>query len=284
MKKSFNSILLTSALISVWIAVTGCVIIRSGSPIPLAKYERTVRLSEPTATGSLLSLKSHDGRIFVAGEDTTDCNVTAIIVARAGSEIKAKQIAEQTNLRLERTGDGLTVKTRKPLMLAINQCVDVHFDVKVPTNSNLKLNTKDGDITVENINGTIDVKTGDGKITLLHVGKKIKAHSFDGSIRIRENTGDVDVKTFDGKIDVSYSEDASGICDISLVTNDGTIDLDTPVDFSANVEISTNDGSIQSDLPIEVAGKLSRKRIKGTIGTGRGNLYIRSGDGTIRIK
>jgi hypothetical protein len=284
MNKTFISIQLTSTLMSICIAVTGCVIIQKGNPIPLAKYERTVQLSEPMTMNSLFSAKSYDGRITVTGEDTTDCSVTATIVARAGSEAKAKQIAEKTNLSLERTSNRLTVNVEKPLPLWINQCVDVNFDVKLPINSNLELNTTDGDITVENINGIVDVKTGDGKIELLQAGPKIKARSFDGTVRVRENTGDVDIKTFDGKINVTYSEDASGICNISLITNDGTIDLNTPADFSANAEISTNDGSIQSDLPIQITGKLSRKKIKGIIGTGQGNLYIKSGDGTIRIK
>ncbi len=284
MRKLFNTFILTSALMSVLIAVSGCIIIQTGNRIPLAKHERTVRLSEPMTAGSLFSARSHDGHITLIGEDTTDCNVTATIVTRAGSETKAKQISEQTNPSLERTGDGLIVKVKKPLPLWINQCVDVHFDVRVPINSNLKLATKDGDITVENINGIIDVKTGDGTIILSQVSRQIKARSFDGSIKIRENTGDVDVKTFDGKITVIYSEEAGNVCDISLVTNDGTIELDTPENFSAKADISANDGFIQSDLPIEIAGKFNRKKIKGTIGTGQGKLYIRSGDGTIRIK
>lgn len=265
-----------------WIAVAGCNI-RIGCCVPLTKYERTVHLSEPMAAGSLLSAKSHDGWIKVTGSDITDCNVTAIIIARAGSDIKAKNIAEQTELKLERLGRRLTIKVVKPLLL-LNQSVDVKLNIKVPTNCDLELVTKDGDITVENVKGMIDVKTSDGTIILSQVGEEIKARSYDGSIRIQGNIGDVGVKTFDGKITVEYSKDAGGVCDVSLITNDGTVDFKAPANFSANAEISTNDGSIQSALPIEVTGKLEKKRIKGMIGTGEGKLYIRSRDGAIRIK
>jgi hypothetical protein len=281
MKKDFATIMLSFGLLCICVAVAGCNV-QIGCCVPLAKFEKIVHLSEPMAAGSSFSARTHDGQIKITGGDVTDCNVTAEIVARAGSFKKAEEIAEKTKLSLERIGNGLRVKIDRPLLL--NQSIDVQLDVKVPANCDLGLITRDGDITVDNVTGAIDVKTGDGSIVMSRVGDKIKAQSFDGTIRIRENVGSVSAKSFDGKITVEYSKDADGVCDISLTTNDGTIDLKAPENFSASVEISTNDGSIQSDLPIEIAGKLSKKRIKGVIGTGRGKLYVKSGDGTIRIR
>jgi hypothetical protein len=281
MKKDVTPIMLPFCLLCICIAVAGCNV-HIACCIPLAKYEKIVHLSEPMAEGSSFSARTHDGSIKVIGGDIADCNVTATIIARAGSYTQAEEIAERTKLSLERLESGLKVKVEKPLLIC--QSIDVQFDVKVPANCNLELITKDGDITVEDIKGIINVKTGDGTIAMSRVGDKIKARSFDGTIRIRENIGDISARSFDGRITVAYSEDAEGVCDVTLTTNDGTIDLRTPEDFSAAVEISTNDGSIHSDLPIEVAGKLSKKRIKGTIGTGRGRLYVKSGDGTIRIR
>ena len=281
MKKNFIAIMLFFCLLFIWFTATGCNI-QVGCCVPWVKYEKIVHLSGPMAAGSLFSAKTQDGSIKVAGGDVTDCNVTATIVARAGSDVKARELADKTKLSLERLGSGLTVKIERPLML--NQSVDVHLDVKVPTNCDMKLITRDGDITAENIKGAIDVKTGDGTIAMSRVGEKIKARSFDGTIRIQENIGDINARSFDGRITVAYSKDAGGVCDVSLITNDGTIDLTAPENFSAKAEISTNDGLIQSDLPIQVTGKLGKKRIKGIIGTGQGRLYVKSGDGTIRIR
>ncbi len=281
MKKDFVPRMLPFYLLCICITVAGCNI-HIGCCVPLAEYKRTVNLSEPMAAGSLFSAKSHDGRIPVAGRNIADCNVTATIIARAGSYTQAEKIAERTKLSLERVESGLKVKVEKPLLICQN--IDVQFDVKVPANCNLELVTRDGDITIEDVKGIINAKTGDGSIAMSRVGDKIKARSFDGTIRIQENIGDIIARSFDGRITVAYSKDADGVCDVSLTTNDGTIDFKTPENFSADVEISTNDGSIESDLPIEIAGKLNKKRIKGTIGTGRGRLYVKSGDGTIRIR
>lgn len=281
MKKGFVAILLPFCLVFMTFVITGCDI-QVRCCVPLAKYEKTVHLSEPMAAGSSFSARTHDGSIKVTGCEVADCNVTATIIARAGSFNKARELAENTKLSLKKINEKLTVKIDRPLLF--NQSVDVHLDVKVPTSCNMKLITGDGDIKIENIKGMIDVKTGDGTINMSQVGEVIKAGSFDGTIRIKENKGDVSARSFDGRIIIEYANDAAGVCDISLITNDGTIDLNTPEDFSAKTEISTNDGSIHSDLPIQVTGRLSKRRLKGVIGTGEGKLYIKSGDGTIRIR
>jgi len=157
----------------------------------------------------------------------------------------------------------------------------------------VKIRGNDGSINVQDVNGDvklqrdgggIDIQTDDGTVTLSRVGGGIKVRSNDGSIRIDEVSGDVKLESDDGRITAVYSEDAGGVCNVSLITHDGAIDFTAPVDFSANVEIITDDGSINTDLPIKVTGKLGKSGIKGTIGTGEGNLYIKTDDGSIRIR
>jgi len=285
MKSDFLTRILLNCLVFSLIAVAGCNI-QIGYSHPsflLAKYERTVQLSKPMAAGSLFSAKSNDGWITVTGGDITECNVTATIIARADSDTNARRIADQTKLRLEQFGNKLTLKVQRPILM-FNQSVDVQIDAKVLKNCDLELGTDDGDITIENVKGRVDVKTDDGKVSLSQVGGDIKVRSDDGSIKVKEVTGDVNLRSDDGRITVVYSKDADGVCNISLVTDDGAIDFTAPTNFSADVEILTDDGSINTGLPIKVMGKLGRIGIKGTIGTGQGRLYIRTDDGSIRIR
>jgi len=322
----FKRILLIGLLCSL-IAVAGCYIY-VGYSAPLVRYERTVQLSKPMAAGSLFAAKSRDGWITATGGDVTDCNVTATIIARANSEKNARRIAEETTVKLERFGKRLTVKVGKPILMT-NQSVDVQLKAMVPKSCDVELGTDDGDITIENVTGKvnittddgsvalsqiggsikirgndgsinvqdvngdarlqrdgvgIDIQTDDGRVTLGQVGGGIKVRSNDGSIRVDEVIGDVKLETDDGRITVVYSQDAGGVCNVSLITNDGAIDFTAPVDFSANVEIITDDGAINTDLPIKVTGKLGKSGIKGTIGTGEGKLYIKTDDGSIRIR
>ena len=63
-----------------------------------------------------------------------------------------------------------------------------------------------------------------------------------------------------------------------------SIELETPPELSARVEVSTHNGSIKTDLPITVTGKLSRRRLTGPIGSGEGELYLETHNGSIRIR
>ncbi|UCE48488.1 MAG: DUF4097 family beta strand repeat protein, partial [Phycisphaerales bacterium] len=156
----------------------------------------------------------------------------------------------------------------------------------------IKIRSNDGSIDVQEFNsdvvsqraGWIDIQTDDGSVTMSRVVGDIKVRSNDGSTRVEEVAGDVNIQSDDGRITVIYSEDASSVCNVSMVTTDGAIDFTAPANFSASAEIITDDGSINTDLPIKVTGKLGKSGIKGTIGTGEGRLYIKTDDASIRIR
>jgi DUF4097 and DUF4098 domain-containing protein YvlB len=83
---------------------------------------------------------------------------------------------------------------------------------------------------------------------------------------------------------VYYTGTAPAICNVSLTTHNGGIDFTAPPSFSAAVEASTHNGSIKTDLPVTVVGEVSKKKLKGTIGTGQGKLHLVTYNGSIRIQ
>jgi DUF4097 and DUF4098 domain-containing protein YvlB len=159
-------------------------------------------------------------------------------------------------------------------------------------NGDIQIRGNDGSINIQDVNSNvglqadkrIDIQTDDGSITISRIRGNIKVRSNDGSTGIREVAGDVDLLSDDGRITVVYSEDAGGVCNVSLVTDDAAVDFTAPPNFSASAEIITDDGSITTDLPIQVTGKLGKSGIKGKIRTGEGRLYIKTNDGLIRIR
>ena len=288
MKNGVIAAWLVGGLVLSLVAVKGCCI-QVGCGPSAVRYERTVhhrrtvQLAGRMAAGPVFAAKSNDGWITVRGGEATDCSVTATIIARAESEASAERIAEETQVRLEQFGDRVTVKLDKPILVC-NQRVDIQVEAMVPKSCDLELRTDDGDITVENVEGRIDVETDDGKVRLSQVGGVTRVRSDDGSIKAGEVRGDVKMRSDDGKIVVAYAEGAESVCSVSLVSDDGSIELLAPAGFSAEVAISTDDGSIDTDLPIEVTGKLGKRELRGSIGTGEGKLYIKTDDGSIRIR
>ena len=248
-----------------------------------AKYERTVRLSSPMSPGSSFEARTHNGSIKIAGADITDCNLTATITARAKTEEDAKELAEQTKVKLQPFGDGLIVKIDKPTSLR-NQSVSVSLDVQVPNESDLELTTHNGSVVIRNITGRLDCTTHNGKITANQVSGTAELITHNGSVNCREISGDSRLRTHNGGIKVYYSKAASSVCDISLITYNGGIELETPSNFSGEFDASTHNGSIRTDLPITIVGKVSKSKLRGKIGSGQGKLHLETHNGSIRVK
>jgi hypothetical protein len=324
---NFRTILLYS-LLCCSVVLSGCVVHVSGFSFPQARYEKTVELSRSMSGIDLFAGDSNDGWITITSGDVTECNVTATIIARAASDDKARRIAEEAKVKLEKFGSKLTVKLEKPALWT-NESVDIQFAAVVPRNCNIEVNTDDGAITTENINGNIELKTDDGRVNISQINGNIKVRSGDGSITIKDVNsgnevynnngwidiqaddgrvtltnivadikvrsddsstraegiiGDVNIQTDDGRITVIYSQQAGSVYDVSMITDDGYVDFTAPRNFSASVEVITDDGSIDTGLPIQVIGKLGKNGIKGVIGAGEGRLYIKTNDGSVRIR
>jgi len=233
--------------------------------------------------GSSFEAQSHNGSIKITGADITDCNLTATITARAVTEEDAQQLAERTTVRLESFGDRLIARVDKPAFLR-NQSVSVSFDVQVPNESDLKFTTHNGSMEITNITGRLNGTTHNGKITVEQVSGIAELLTHNGSIICRDISGDTRLKTHNGSIKAYYSQAVPSVCDISLITYNGGIEIATPSKFSGEIDISTSNGSIRTDLPITIVGKISKSRLTGKIGTGRGKLHLETHNGSIRVQ
>ena len=230
-------------LVCLMITLTGCYI-SIGSCAMRAKYQRTVRLSTPMSPGSSFEARTHNGSIEIAGAEVADCNLTATITARAVTEEDAQKLAERTTVRLEPFGDRLIAKIDKPKFM-MNQSVSVSLDVRVPKKSDLELTTHNGSLIIKDIMGKINSTTHNGKITAEQVSGTTELHTHNGSVICREISGDARLKTHNGSVKVYYSNAAPSVCDISLITYNGGIELGTPSGFSGAVDMSTHNGSIR---------------------------------------
>jgi len=281
--------------------IAAVVCLYAGGCIPQAKYERTVHLSAPLPAGSLFEAQTHNGYINITGADVTECSLKATITARANNEENAQKLAEEVEVKLVPSGNGLTVKIEKPKLVP-GKYVSVSLDANVPNQINTELTTHNGALKIKNltgrlngithngkvvaekISGTSKLKTHNGKITCTETAGNTQLQSHNGSITCDKVSGDIKLKTHNGSAKALYSSAAPPVCNISIVTHNGGVSLTTPPDFSAKIDASTHNGSINTDLPITITGKVNKRKLTGTIGTGLGQLHLETHNGSINVK
>jgi hypothetical protein len=260
----------------------GCCI-NIGGCFMQAKYERTMQLSAPLSPGSAFEAQTHNGSITIKGADVTECSMTATIVAQAGTDEEAQELAEQVNVTLVPSGNRLITKIDRPTQL-VNKSVSVSLDVEVPNKMDLGLVSHNGAVEISDITGRIDATSHNGKVT----GDKISGNTIfethNGAITCDEISGNAKLTSHNGSIKAFYTDTAPSVCDISIVTYNGGIEVKTPPNLSAKIDVSTHNGSINTDLPITVSGKISKSELKGTIGAGEGQMHLETHNGSIRIR
>jgi hypothetical protein len=256
---------------------TSCVYIHTDGS---ARYERETELSAPLTAGSSFRADTGDGSIRVEGMQTPECRVHARVVAHARTEEQAQELAEQIEVRLEPSGKGLEVVTKRPSLIH-NAWYSVSLAAQVPAETSLGLTTGDGSIRVANVTGTVDAKSSDGGVEVEGIKGDVRLRTGDGSIAgSRLETGTLDVHTNDGAIrlaDVTgqscRAETADGSITLTNIradeltarTNDGGVRAQNIA--AARAEYHTSDGSIHIEYAPDAP-----KAIQATATTSSGGI------------
>jgi hypothetical protein len=282
MKKNYTIVLALSLCLCSLLAVSGCVI--HIGDWPRAKYEKTIRLQAPLESGSTVVAKTNYGSIKAGGADTTDCNVVATISAQAPTKEEAAEIAEKVTIHLESAGKTLTVRADKP-HVKNNRSISISYQITVPVQTNIECASSYGSIELADTSGYVKAHTSYGSIDCDSINGQIQADTSYGSVDCREIISDeLTAGSNYGNIDIEYSDLAPAEIQAHVSTSYGSINFTAPPGFTGQVELATSYGSIKTDLPIVVKGKISSKRIEGTIGEGNGKLSLKTSYGSIRIR
>ena len=238
--------------------------------------------SNPDEPGKIELHLLHGG-IDVKGYDGKE----VIITARVQKRREPQEISDPKARGLRRvplTTTGLEVEEHRNRMeinlSSVHQSIDV--TLQVPRNTSLELGVvNNGDITVREISGELDINNTNGAVTLTHISGAVVAHALNRDLTV----------VFD-KITPGTP--------MSLSTLNGDVDVTFPASVKASLKLKSQQGSIYSDFDIifndtpptarleKSEKKRGRMRIERTqfgqingggpefqLSTFNGNIYIR---------
>jgi DUF4097 and DUF4098 domain-containing protein YvlB len=109
--------------------------------------------------------------------------------------------------------------------------------MKGQNNGSVVINSKGGSVNVNSAPKGADVRTAGGSINVTNASKFVVAETGGGSINIETKSGSVKARTGAGKIEVKLLEGKNDSGAIDLVSGLGDIWLYVPKDFSMNLEV-----------------------------------------------
>jgi DUF4097 and DUF4098 domain-containing protein YvlB len=262
--------------------------------IPAAQADEVVKTFTVTGHAKVRVL-TDDGNVRVSTGDIKQVEVRV--------EYSGYRLDHDLHVEATQAGDAVQV-TAKTSGFHIGfgmRHATIRVEIHMPKDADLEVNTGDGSVEADSINGNLDVHTGDGHIDVQGAKGNIRLHTGDGHIEGRDLDGRADITTGDGHVNIEGRFDALNIktgdgsvmarvghgskvsSPWNIHTGDGSVDLDLPGDLQANLDASTNDGRISLGFPVTVEGTFSSTKISGKINGGGQPIVVRTGDGSIHL-
>lgn len=300
----------TFAAVLLGVTVAACDITVGAAEVTVKEEKRFAVIGATT-----LDLSTFDGSIQVRGWDRQE--VLVEVVKRGRDQAAVDEITVSAT---EKDGTIRIDVPRPTLVETLNwgTSPSASLVVTAPVSSTLLARSGDGSITLKRLAGKIDVRTDDGSIRIAEVKGDLSARTGDGSVRAEQFEGTADIETGDGSIgldgvvrqlrldtedgsiQVKIREGSVMDADWSITTGDGSVRLELPPSFSAELNATTGDGRIVVDDAGEAATRAERperrdragdertdrerRSARLSLGSGGKALTLRSGDGTITIR
>jgi len=199
----------------------------------LAHEEWTEHFEQPAAGLTVLRVKGDNGRVTVRGADTDTIDVN-VELSRGLFDIDTSATV---------AGQEYVLSADCPPLG--NEWCWARYDVVVPRDLSVVIDTDNGRVVVDGVAGTVDVGSDNGRVELDDVSGAVRVRTDNGRvIGSALASATVDVGTDNGRIELAFAAPPSTV---TATSSNGHIDIALPaVDGGYNIESPrTDNGSVE---------------------------------------
>jgi DUF4097 and DUF4098 domain-containing protein YvlB len=245
---------------------------------PQQNAERiTVPFSDPARPGSLkvnvlqgsIVIKGTNRRdVSIQGGPGTDLSRTRTVEAPPG----LRRLTPPAGFNVEESDNEMSLSVTR-----FNRSMDLQIEVPVKTNLELSL-MRGNTISVEDVDGELEISNLNGAIVLRNVGGSVVAHSVNGSV-------------------TAVVTRVTPQAPMSFTSMNGTIDVTLPTAIKANLKLRSDQGDVFTDFDFQMTqGTRPEERkgnrysidvnrsIYGTVNGGGPDIELRSFHGTVILR
>lgn len=256
-----------------------------------------------------LDVESSNGYVIVQAEDTVDVtvqsadttsvSVKATLRSRADTLERAQERVNAIVVEMVQAGDSLLLRYNSAdQSLDVRRHSGVSFEVTVPAQADVEVDTSNGAITIRGIEGQFNLDTSNGAIDLYDLIGVVDADTSNGAIDVNGFNGVLQLETSNGAIDIEDTEAAvnartsNGRIDFSgvlvgdshqLRTSNGAINVEVSLDAAITFNASTSIGSISTNLTL-IGDTEGRDWNASLNPPATQTLELRTSNGNIRIE
>jgi hypothetical protein len=201
-----------------------------------------------------------NGSIAVRGSDRRDVLVRATVRTFGATDADARRVA--AGVRIEAVGG--RVRSDGPTDLQ-GEGWSVSFEIDVPRTAQMALNTRNGSIAIADFGGAVEF------------------HAQNGSIQLRRVDGDIRGTTSNGSVSLTLDGNRWNGQGLDVQTRNGSIQINVPDGYAAEIETSTTRGRVQNDFQAG-GSNASNGPLTTTVGGGGARLRVTTVNGSVSIR
>ena len=246
------------------------------------------------APGSSVNVVNQNGSITVHASSTRQL------------QVNATQASNKVEIDGSQNGNRVTLRTHV-LQKASGDEGRVDYDIALPSDTSLSIDSENGPIKIENVQGNVTVESDAGQVDITNVtngtvqvqtlnaavnlkdlkNSRVSVVSTGGTVHLTNVAGPkVSVETTNGNI--SCEGDFAGGGSYTLTNHSGDIDVRVPANASVDLTARSVKGTVSNDFPFQKPQHLAfalteGKSFAGTSNSGASSIDLRSFSGKIRV-
>jgi DUF4097 and DUF4098 domain-containing protein YvlB len=155
--------------------------------------------------------------------------------------------------------------------------------VQLPRNAKWQASSVNGGVSIRDGGQEVIAKSVNGGVSVAQARGPVDASTVNGSVIVSTSEGPVNASTVNGSV-TARMDKVSGNEEMTFSTVNGTVRVEVPRDFDADVRFDTMNGSISSDFPIRLTGRFGPRHAEGTIGSGGRRIRAKSVNGSVILR
>jgi len=261
------------AITSMTVAALICLPALPATAAAEGSFQRSLQVTGPVH----LDLTTGSGDVEVRTGNSSQVRVTGRIRATEwfGGNVEEKIKRLEANPPIQQSGNDIRIGHIDDPELRHN--ISISYELVVPAETDLRVQTGSGDQRVEGIRGPLEVSSGSGGLKISAIGDRVRAETGSGDIDIDRVKGNVHAKTGSGSIDANNIAGA-------FEANSGSGRITLQQTAPGSVRVDTGSGGMELH---GVDGSLEAKAGSGTIqadGSPTGAWTVHTGSGEVNLK
>lgn len=229
-----------------------------------------------------LDIDATNGTVeILAGADNNRVQIWGERRVESDSYSDAEYYLSKLAVDVTQYADEIAVKTIQPDNTRGRNFL-VFYHIRIPRNWQVRADQQNGEVLIEGIGGPVDVTQNNGETVLRWIDNDLNAALDNGNIFVSHLSGSADINLINGNIDAALDLlPAGGECKLTSVN--GQILLAIPRTTSAEFSAAVTNGTIAiNNLNLRNA-QTTPTRKTGTLGTGDGNVELKTINGNIVV-